>query len=649
MEPTHLPPKSVSAISIDNPPSSQLWPRQTGSETQIAAYKQPARRSVAKQISTLFKGLFKSKASGDGMETRALSALAPGEQRTGHWAGEPISVVPSGSSVKGTHASSTAALEIEVAAAMKRAASITGRQAAPSTLLVMAADVPRSMVRQSWNLRDYTILEKLYTGYASNVYKAVCKFSGETTLLVRHLALLRHACGHMKRPSLITPSMCMLHVMLLPGCALCRMEIFREVKLHSGLSHEHIIRLFGAFQQADQVVLVQEFADAGDLFSLLHKYGGKLPERNAVELVLHPFLLVLNYLHSNENILFTADMRLKLCDFGLAINMREERAVLNCPFKQKPDENKENSALHYSFHADTVRQHLPYQSKGQNQHGETAAAAALTALGQTPTLLRPQPSACGLALTLQGQKQVPPAAAPQRPAGGEDEGDGQHKSWWSPAVGCGSAIPVQARSDYTPAGPPTTHQQLTRPTHNILRWAVGVLSYELLVGLPPFSDNNRSTVEAKIRLQTPRFPSKMSELARNFISQALEKDPLERPSVHDMLHHKWIKTYRRSSSVRQLPGRHANSGGGSKAGSSISSQCIPEQDDPGSSATSPTTSPVVTWSPDPQPDSPSTPPTPPVSHHKAVTSTKSFTAGALPRGAHRPSSLATALAANHAA
>lgn len=28
-----------------------------------------------------------------------------------------------------------------------------------------------------------------------------------------------------------------------------------------------------------------------------------------------------------ENILFTADMRLKLCDFGLAINMREERAV----------------------------------------------------------------------------------------------------------------------------------------------------------------------------------------------------------------------------------------------------------------------------------------------------------------------------------
>ncbi len=97
----------------------------------------------------------------------------------------------------------------------------------------------------------------------------------------------------------------------------------------------------------------------------------------AVELVLHPFLAVINYLHTNgiahrdikpENILFTGDMRLKLCDFGLAINMREEKAVtragtleymapevLNCPFKNKPEENKENQELHYSFHVDTVR------------------------------------------------------------------------------------------------------------------------------------------------------------------------------------------------------------------------------------------------------------------------------------------------------
>ena len=53
-------------------------------------------------------------------------------------------------------------------------------------------------------------------------------------------------------------------------------------------------------------------------------------------MVLCPFLLVLNYLHQHcvvhrdikpENVLFTRSMVLKLCDFGLAIDLREERAV----------------------------------------------------------------------------------------------------------------------------------------------------------------------------------------------------------------------------------------------------------------------------------------------------------------------------------
>jgi hypothetical protein len=41
------------------------------------------------------------------------------------------------------------------------------------------------------------------------------------------------------------------------------------------------------------VVMVQEYADGGDLFALLHKYGGRLSERIAVQMVLDPFLRVL--------------------------------------------------------------------------------------------------------------------------------------------------------------------------------------------------------------------------------------------------------------------------------------------------------------------------------------------------------------------
>ena len=45
-------------------------------------------------------------------------------------------------------------------------------------------------------------------------------------------------------------------------------------------------------------MLVQEYAEGGDLYRLLHKNGGRLSERQAVEMVLHPFLLSLHYLHT---------------------------------------------------------------------------------------------------------------------------------------------------------------------------------------------------------------------------------------------------------------------------------------------------------------------------------------------------------------
>lgn len=52
----------------------------------------------------------------------------------------------------------------------------------------------------------------------------------------------------------------------------------REVQLHAKLQHANIIGLYGAFQQDGQVVLVQEFADGGDLFTLLHRQApARLP------------------------------------------------------------------------------------------------------------------------------------------------------------------------------------------------------------------------------------------------------------------------------------------------------------------------------------------------------------------------------------
>ena len=71
-----------------------------------------------------------------------------------------------------------------------------------------------------------------------------------------------------------------------------------QVHLHSSVQHENIITMHAAFQEGDKVVMVQEYADGADLFTVLHKYGGRLSERLAVQLVLDPFMRVLHYLHT---------------------------------------------------------------------------------------------------------------------------------------------------------------------------------------------------------------------------------------------------------------------------------------------------------------------------------------------------------------
>ncbi len=46
------------------------------------------------------------------------------------------------------------------------------------------------------------------------------------------------------------------------------------------------------------MVIVQEYAAGGDLLRYMYKLGGRLTERQAVNLVLQPFLSALLYLHS---------------------------------------------------------------------------------------------------------------------------------------------------------------------------------------------------------------------------------------------------------------------------------------------------------------------------------------------------------------
>lgn len=218
-----------------------------------------------------------------------------------------------------------------------------------SNAIAIAQDLPKEMDRPEWKVEDYAHLEQIHSGYASSVYRAVCKLSKQKVVLKVYQPDLLHEI-----------SQC---------------QLMREARIHVKLRHPNIIRMWAAFKQADGIVIVQEYADGGDLLKIMTDNGMKLYERQALEMVIKPLLNALQYLHSHqiihrdvklENILFDGPgMVLKLADFGLCLSLREERAVtragtldymapelLKCPTKDHPDDNKDRTDLCYNTSVD---------------------------------------------------------------------------------------------------------------------------------------------------------------------------------------------------------------------------------------------------------------------------------------------------------
>ncbi|KXZ54130.1 hypothetical protein GPECTOR_5g230 [Gonium pectorale] len=98
---------------------------------------------------------------------------------------------------------------------------------------------------------------------------------------------------------------------------------------------------------SERVVLVQEFAPQGDLYGVLQKLGGRMQQDQP------------------ENLLFSGSWRIMVSDFGVSIDLNQERAVTRagtegymapeverCPLKSDPKENKDQPHLAYSTSVD---------------------------------------------------------------------------------------------------------------------------------------------------------------------------------------------------------------------------------------------------------------------------------------------------------
>ncbi|EFH58344.1 hypothetical protein ARALYDRAFT_483834 [Arabidopsis lyrata subsp. lyrata] len=140
-------------------------------------------------------------------------------------------------------------------------------------------------------------------------------------------------------------------------------DVRREVKLLKSLSgHKHLIRYYDACEDANNVYIVMELCEGGELLDRILARGGKYPEDDAKAIVVQ-ILTVVSFCHLQgvvhrdlkpENFLFTSsreDSDLKLIDFGLSDFIRpDERLndIVGSAYYVAPE------VLHrsYSFEAD---------------------------------------------------------------------------------------------------------------------------------------------------------------------------------------------------------------------------------------------------------------------------------------------------------
>ncbi|KAL9710911.1 spindle assembly checkpoint kinase [Leucoagaricus gongylophorus] len=87
-------------------------------------------------------------------------------------------------------------------------------------------------------------------------------------------------------------------------------------------------------------------------------------------------------------------------------------------------------------------------------------------------------------------------------------------------------------------------------TEKVDYWALGVLTYEFLIGNPPFEDrssvNNTYRRIAKVDL---RFPSTMSSDVKDLVGKLLQYEPDKRLALSEVRKHPWIVKYRPSGTT----------------------------------------------------------------------------------------------------
>jgi serine/threonine protein kinase len=85
----------------------------------------------------------------------------------------------------------------------------------------------------------------------------------------------------------------------------------------------------------------------------------------------------------------------------------------------------------------------------------------------------------------------------------------------------------------------------SKPHTTTLDWyLLGVFTYELLTGLPPFYNSNRNSMFEAIKREKPKMPPGLSPQCKDFILRTMAKNPEERlgnKGAGEVKSHPWFQ------------------------------------------------------------------------------------------------------------
>ncbi len=305
-------------------------------------------------------------------------------------------------------------------------------------------------------------------------------------------------------------------------------------------SNPFVIRFYFSFTSRDNIYIVMEYSNGGDIASLLRSMGAL--DEHVARRYISEVVLALEYCHAQgiihrdikpDNILISGDGHIKLTDFGLSCFGRAFDSMddLDAPLGSSASTQRQGhtDAGRYSLPGSPVKRRSHSRSTSYGGGGEGGWSPDLRELAALNSAAASAMSAGDVAETFDACHPTETSASnssSMRSPGSSIKSNPTSLNPGSLVTGAGNN--VQQRAVGTPDY--LAPEVLLGTGHGPEAdwWSLGVVLYEMVVGVPPFTATTPELIFQNILDRRLTFPDELSKDLKDLLERLLCLDETQR-------------------------------------------------------------------------------------------------------------------------